>query len=91
MPVYEFECPRCEAAYAALCKVDGSQVCPMCGAIGKRLMSAANIVMPGNMGAKLKTRVNLSDELDRQGISAPLFSSPEKKDRARWALKKEGL
>jgi hypothetical protein len=47
--------------------------------------------MSGNMGPKLRTRVALSDELEKQGISAPLFSSDLAKDKARFILKKEGI
>ena len=55
-------------------------------------MSLALVKIGGeNMGRKLKTRVALDDELGRQGFGSPLFSSPRRKDKARWALKKGGF
>lgn len=44
MPIYEFECPYCEEAFEAIHqKTDISQdSCPKCGAVSKKVMSAAN-------------------------------------------------
>jgi hypothetical protein len=54
-------------------------------------MSAAKIHIAGNPGPKLRTRVNLADEMEKQGFHAPFFKSPEAKDKARWLLKKTGI
>jgi len=56
-----------------------------------RVPSASAIIIAGNMGPKLRTRVNLDDELKVQGFNAPLFRSEELKDKVRWRLKKEGV
>ena len=62
-----------------------------CGSKCHRIPSVVSIVIAGNAGPKLRTRVALSDELEKQGIVAPLFSSDLGKDKARWLLKKEGI
>jgi hypothetical protein len=40
------------------------------------------------VGPKLKTRINLDDELKKQGFSTPLFPSDEAKEYCRWATTK---
>jgi len=54
------------------------------------LLSPVSIVIAGNIGPKLRNRVELSDELERQGFSAPLFKDDLHKDMSRWALNKTG-
>ena len=90
MPIYEFFCQSCGIEYSGLCKIGESKNCPTCGSKGRRLASAAAIVIAGNMGPKLKTRVNLDDELKKQGFSTPLFPNNEAKEFCRWATKKVG-
>ena len=92
MPIYEFHCQTCNEVVEQLCPMgeDDKAVC-RCGSIATRIPSMASIVISGNIGPKLRTRVALSDELDKQGISAPLFSSDLAKDKARYILKKEGI
>ena len=89
MPVYEFECIKCGLREDYLLQVGGTV--SHCSIPMRRLLSPAAIVIPGNMGPKLKTRVALDDELKKNGFTTPLFSSPEAKDFSRWALKKEGI
>jgi hypothetical protein len=74
-----------------LCFAPLDKVSCHCGSNAIRIPSAASIVIAGNAGPKLRTRVALSDELEKQGIAAPLFSSDLGKDKARWLLKKEGV
>jgi len=90
MPVYEFECPRCGKEEERICAIGEGATC-LCGCRMERLLSSVAIVIAGNMGPKLGNRVALSDELDKQGFAAPLFSSEEGKDKARWGLNKAGI
>ena len=91
MPIYEFFCEKCQVEYSGLCKVGEVKACPKCESLGNRRVSAASIIIAGNIGPKLRTRVTLDDELKKQGYTTPLFSSDEKKEFCRWALKKEGV
>lgn len=86
MPIYEFECRSCGYSEETI-NVE-FVTCPTCGRQMKRVISAASIVIAGNPGPKLRTRVALDDELRRQGAKTPLFRSEEAKDKARWHLKK---
>ncbi len=92
MPLFEYLCPDCGHKKERL--TFGGQIefsiCP-CGARMARVPSASAIIIAGNMGPKLRTRVNLDDELKVQGFNAPLFRSEELKDKVRWRLKKEGV
>jgi len=90
VPIYEFECAKCNSRTSLLCSVGGRGICPSCGKEMKRLQSAAAIIIAGNMGPKLRTRVALDDEMKKQGFSSPLFSSELRKDKCRWLLKKAG-
>ena len=92
MPIYEFYCQTCKTLTERICPLGvNDKVTCHCGSKATRIPSRCSIIIEGNMGPKLRTRVALSDELERQGISAPLFSSDLGKDRARWLLKKEGI
>jgi len=44
MPIYEFECPKCEEVFERFCKYSDVEVsaCPECGSISKKVISAAN-------------------------------------------------
>lgn len=90
MPIYVYECEHCGQLEAILPSPQ-DMVCLDCGRQLRRRPTAASIIIAGNMGPKLRTRVNLDDELQKQGMSAPLFRSDEAKDKARWALKKHSL
>jgi len=90
MPVYEFYCNECKKHFEEVCAVGEIKSCD-CGATPTRLLSAAAVVIAGNMGPKLRTRVALSDELEKLGHTAPLFKNAEHKDMSRWALKKLGI
>ncbi len=90
MPIYEFECRTCGIVSSGIYTVGEGSTCSRCGVPMARLVSRASIIIPGNMGPKLRNRVALDDELKKQGMSSPLFSSEERKDQCRWALKKEG-
>ena len=91
MPIYEFYCQTCKTLSEQLCRVSLDKVTCHCGSKATRIPSRCSIIMSGNMGPKLRTRVALSDELEKQGVSAPLFSSDLAKDKARFILKKEGI
>ena len=65
--------------------------CALCGQEMVRQLSPCAIIFPSNIGAKLKTRVALDDELKLQGHHAPLFKDEATKDVVRWRLKKEGV
>lgn len=91
MPIYEFNCQTCGTIVEQLCFAPLDKVTCRCGSNAIRIPSKASIVIAGNAGPKLRTRVALSDELEKQGIAAPLFSSDLGKDKARWLLKKEGV
>lgn len=92
MPIYEFSCQACSDVVEQIVPVGtGLMTCPSCGGIATRIPSRCSIIIEGNMGPKLRTRVALDDELKKQGISAPLFSSELGKDKARYRLKKEGI
>jgi putative FmdB family regulatory protein len=90
MPIYEFECRACGVTEEII-STAWDRACRICGRQMKRLMSTASIIIAGNPGPKLRTRVNLDDELQKEGMNAPLFRSDEAKDKARWALKKHSL
>ena len=91
MPIYEFYCQTCNNLVERLSPRNLDRVTCRCGSSAIRIPSKASIVIAGNAGPKLRTRVALSDELEKQGIVAPLFSSDLGKDKARWLLKKEGI
>jgi putative FmdB family regulatory protein len=91
MPIYEFYCQTCNNLVEQLSPRDVDEIACCCGSSAVRIPSKASIVIAGNAGPKLRTRVALSDELEKQGIVAPLFSSDLGKDKARWLLKKEGI
>lgn len=91
MPVYEFICDECECEVSLHKGVGEGHECLICGREMKRQLSTCAIILPSNMGAKLKTRVALDDELKLQGHSAPLFKDEATKDVVRWRLKKEGV
>ena len=91
MPIYEFTCQTCGTTMEQLCFAPLDKVTCHCGSNAIRIPSVASIVIAGNAGPKLRTRVALSDELEKQGLAAPLFSSDLGKDKARWLLKKEGV
>lgn len=90
MPIYEYECRECGVTEEIISTV-WDRACQICGRQMKRLISPASIIIAGNPGPKLKTRVNLDDELQKQGMKAPLFRSDEAKDKARWVLKKHSM
>lgn len=91
MPIYEFYCQTCETKLEQLCLRFIDTTTCRCGSKATRIPSKVSIIVSGNAGPKLRTRVALSDELEKQGIVAPLFSSDLGKDKARWLLKKEGI
>lgn len=92
MPIFDFECPRCEKIYESFfVEYESSSYCPDCSLEMKKLPSLFGVVVSGNIGPKLKTRFALDDELRRQGFSTPLFSNEEHKDKTRWMAKKVGL
>jgi len=91
MPIYVYECERCDWEEEVILPSPQERVCPSCGRQLRRIISGASIIIAGNPGPKLKTRVNLDDELQKQGRKAPLFRSEEAKDKCRWALKKHSL
>ena len=84
MPVFDFECPNCGTQETTW---EGRVVCE-CGAVMRKLPPVVRAIISGNAGPKIKTRVNLDDELKREGFTTPLFRSEETKDHARWRLKK---
>lgn len=90
MPIYEFECPKCYSRASLLCGVGEGSNCSLCGREMRRVMSRTAIIIAGNIGKKLKTRVGLDDELKKQGFKSALFSSELRKDKCRWLLKKTG-
>jgi len=90
MPFFDFECVVCKRTWEDIVPANGGvSSCPHCGRNGVRLPPLVSIVVAGNMGPKLKNRVNLDTELKRQGFSAPLFKSEEAKDKARFVMRKE--
>ena len=91
MPIYEFLCPECQKLFEEVCAVGEGRKCKSCNVSAIRLLSAVSVVIPGNIGPKLRTRVALSDELEKQGFSAPLFKDDLAKDQSRWALNKLGI
>lgn len=91
MPIYVYECEKCGTHQEGITSFLEYLTCVNCGRQMKRVPAAASIVIAGNPGPKLKTRVNLDDELQKQGMKAPLFRSEEAKDKCRWALKKHSL
>lgn len=92
MPIYEFSCQACSNIVEQIVPVGkGFMTCQSCGGIATRIPSRYSVIISGNMGPKLRTRVALDDELKKQGVSAPLFSSDLAKDKARYILKKEGI
>lgn len=92
MPIYEFSCQACNDVVEQIAPAGKDFVtCQSCGGIATRIPSRCSVIISGNMGPKLRTRVALDDELKKQGISAPLFSSDLAKDKARFRLKKEGI
>ena len=90
MRLFDFECPKCGRVREELLDNDEHVIC-FCGFTMRRLPSRFSIVLPGNIGPKLRTRVALDDELKLQGFSTPLYSSELAKDQVRWTLKKEGI
>jgi putative FmdB family regulatory protein len=90
MPLYDFICKACGLEQTRLCKASDDPLCS-CGSPLHRLPSLFSIAIAGNVGPKLGNRVALSDELDKQGFSAPLFRNEESKDKARWAIKRKRL
>ena len=95
MPIYEFVCERCGRRSEGIFRVFRSSLlvdpCKVCGGRQVKVPSAVSISIAGNAGPKLRTRVGLSDELGRLGLKAPLFGSEEKKEKARWVLRKSGV
>jgi putative FmdB family regulatory protein len=91
MPIYEFSCQACGNIVERLCFASIDSLICHCGSKAIRIPSKVSIIVAGNAGPKLRTRVALSDELEKQGVTAPLFSSDLGKDKARWLLKKEGI
>ena len=87
MPVFDYECPNCGTEKTSWERVE---ICD-CGSKMRKLPPVVRAIISGNPGPKIKTRVNLDDELRREGFSAPLFKSEETKDQARWMLKKVGV
>jgi hypothetical protein len=90
MPMYCYEC-ECGNEVEAILPKPEDLSCGLCGRQLRQVMAPAAIIIAGNPGPKLKTRVNLDDELNRQGFKAPLFKSEEAKDKARWVLKKHSI
>jgi len=50
MPIYEYQCGRCNNVFELLHKMDGDckAVCPKCMAPAKKLISATNFVLKGS-------------------------------------------
>jgi len=43
MPIYEYQCPKCEKTFTKLCYVDTPEAhCPICNSMSKRIMSVVN-------------------------------------------------
>ena len=92
MPIYVFECEACRTRVEQLAPIGFEKTCPECQTKMRKIIAAASIVIgSGQMSGKVRDRVTLDDELKREGTPAPLFSSETRKDRVRWALRKEGL
>ncbi|KKK61447.1 hypothetical protein LCGC14_3014260 [marine sediment metagenome] len=91
MPIFDFECPSCKRQQSELCDWNTIIVCRTCRSCMKKLPSSFGIAIAGNVGPKLRTRVALSDEMEKQGMSTPLYASELEKDQVRWASKKVGL
>lgn len=91
MPCYEFECPACFNTTEVIASINSDPPSCSCGTEMFKVLSTCAIIISENIGRKLKTRVNLDNELKKQGFDSPLFSNETEKDKAKWALKKEGL
>ncbi len=91
MPIYEFVCDKCKREVTLHKSVGSGNSCPWCNREMKRQLSACAIILPANLGVKLKTRVALDDELRTLGFDAPLYKDAAVKDVVRWRLKKEGV
>jgi len=91
MPIYEFKCVTCNRTVEEICKsTDPSPVCHFCGSPTIKIPSTFGIAVRGQFTAKKElpsNRVELDDFISDFG-HAPLYSNPESKERARWALKK---
>lgn len=86
MPIREYQCRTCGRRIERVEFMgDGPPVC--CETTPARLPSAAWMIVPGNIGPKLRNRVALDDELKKQGIKSDLFRTEEIKEQSRWALK----
>ena len=87
MPVFDYKCSECGVVTESFTPF---KYCS-CGATVNKLPPLVSIVIPGNIGPKLRTRATLDDELKRQGFQAPLFKSELQKDQVKWASKKLGV
>jgi len=84
MPIFDYECSGCGDVKECSVPI---KICS-CGGAMRKLPPLVSIVIPGNIGKKLRTRASLDDELKRQGFHAPLFKNELQKDQVRWATKK---
>ena len=91
MPIFKFECPVCGRQRERICAWDDHAICGYCLQRMIKLPSLFGVCIAGNVGPKLRTRVALSDEMEKQGMSTPLYASELEKDQVRWASKKVGL
>jgi putative FmdB family regulatory protein len=66
MPLYEFECEKCEARFEELVAADGGPpTCPECGAAGaRRLLS--NVAPPGRQPRGAEVRSDESRRRERE-------------------------
>lgn len=50
MPIYEYQCPKCQRVFEEWCKVSeahAEELCPDCGASSPRLISETSFVLKG--------------------------------------------
>lgn len=90
MPIYDVECVKCGNRWEQYIATSTNIPQCSCGGFTKRLIGPCNYKMKGQFTQKKEeptNRVELDTFLSNYG-KAPLFSTPEHKAKAQWALDK---
>ncbi|XUW99410.1 MAG: FmdB family zinc ribbon protein [Dehalogenimonas sp.] len=91
MPVYEYECPKCDSKFEVTRKFSetGGNSCPSCGAEGRRVYCAPFLVFKGPGFYVTDSRTEVDPELEHRKKEKEAAEKAEKGETTSEAKKPE--